>query len=153
MGSAISPENRDPFFRITLKNAGDWCPVSEVREPLRLHLRGLRTQTGHHEEPAPPKKKAGQKGPGHASLVAAQYSQKSPKNNALFAIWLADLALNQPGANCHQVLSAGYTPRSTSSKWFMTASLHRQARIWSAARLRTRIEPRRVSKIPSALKT
>src|ERR1700676_1711898 len=60
---------------------------------------------------------------GHTSLVAAQYSQKSPKNNALFAIWLADLASNQPCASCHQVLSAGYTPRSTSSKWFMTASL------------------------------
>src|ERR1700753_1611995 len=27
---------------------------------------------------------------GHTLLVAAQYSQKSPENNALFAIWLAD---------------------------------------------------------------
>jgi hypothetical protein len=27
---------------------------------------------------------------GHALLVAVQYSQKSQKNNALFAIWLAD---------------------------------------------------------------
>jgi hypothetical protein len=33
---------------------------------------------------------------GHALLVAAQYSQKSPENNALFAIWLADFCL-QPG--------------------------------------------------------
>src|SRR5580698_5216218 len=27
---------------------------------------------------------------GHTLLVAVQYSQKSPKNNALFAIWLVD---------------------------------------------------------------
>jgi len=27
---------------------------------------------------------------GHTLLVAAQYSQKSPKNNALFMNWLAD---------------------------------------------------------------
>jgi hypothetical protein len=27
---------------------------------------------------------------GHTLLVAAQYSQKSPENNVLFAIWLAD---------------------------------------------------------------
>jgi hypothetical protein len=27
---------------------------------------------------------------GHTLRVVAQYSQKSPENNALFAIWLAD---------------------------------------------------------------
>jgi hypothetical protein len=47
--------------------------------------------------------------------------------------------------------SVGYTPRSTSSKWFLTASLQRQARIRSASRSSTRIEPRRVSSTPSAL--
>jgi hypothetical protein len=30
---------------------------------------------------------------GHTLLVAAQYSQKSPENNALFAIWLAEFWL------------------------------------------------------------
>src|ERR1700689_4917852 len=35
-----------------------------------------------------PKRKPGQR-TGHTLLVAAQYSQKSPENNALFAIWLA----------------------------------------------------------------
>jgi hypothetical protein len=56
--SAISPENRDPLFRITLKT---WS---------------LRT-------PQAPKKEARPKGPGIALLVAAQYIQKSPKNNGL----------------------------------------------------------------------
>jgi hypothetical protein len=30
-------------------------------------------------------------------LVAAQYSQKSPENNALFAIWLADFGSRAGG--------------------------------------------------------
>jgi hypothetical protein len=30
------------------------------------------------------------KGTGHTLLVAVQYSQELPENNALFAIWLAD---------------------------------------------------------------
>jgi hypothetical protein len=35
------------------------------------------------------KRKPGQR-TGHTLLAAAQYSQKSPENNGLFAIWLAD---------------------------------------------------------------
>jgi hypothetical protein len=70
--SAISPENRDPLFRITLKNL----------------------DSGGHRVP---KRKPGQK-TGQALLVAPQYSQESPENNALFAIWLADLGSNQPAS-------------------------------------------------------
>src|SRR5882762_8025977 len=47
--------------------------------------------------------------------------------------------------------SVGYTPRSTFSKWFLTDSLQRQARFRRTSRLRTRIEPRRVSRMPFAL--
>jgi hypothetical protein len=63
--SAISPENRDPLFRIALKN--------------------LEFERAHRAQKGSPAKRTG-----HALLVAVQYSQKSPKNNALFAIWLAD---------------------------------------------------------------
>src|SRR5437763_1028033 len=100
-----------------------------------------------------PKRKPGQKDRAHALLVAPQYSQKSPENNALFRVWLADFAATQTNRGRHPVASGGYTPRSTSSKWFLTDSLHRQARFCSASRSRTRIEPRRVSKTPSALST
>jgi hypothetical protein len=62
--STISPENRDPLFRITLKT---W------------NLRAHRAQKGS------PAKRTGQ-----TLRVATQYSQKSPENNALFTIWLAD---------------------------------------------------------------
>jgi hypothetical protein len=61
--STISPENRDPLFRITLKT---W------------NSKALGAQKG---SPA--------KRTGHALLVAAQYIQKTPKNNGLFRIWLA----------------------------------------------------------------
>jgi hypothetical protein len=63
--SAISPENRDPLFRITLENLEFWRPTA-------------------------PQKGSPAKRTGQTLLVAAQYSQKSPENNALFAIWLAD---------------------------------------------------------------
>jgi hypothetical protein len=63
--SSISPENRDPLFRIALKN-----------------LEFGRAQSAQKGSPA--------KRTGHTLLVAAQYSQKSPENNALFTIWLAD---------------------------------------------------------------
>jgi len=56
--SAISPENRDPLFRIALKT---W------------NLRASGAQKG---SPA--------KRTGHTLLVAAQYSQKLPENNGLF---------------------------------------------------------------------
>ena len=58
--SAISPENRDPLFRIALENLKFW--------------RALSAQKG---SPA--------KRTGHTLLVAAQYIQKTPKNNGLFA--------------------------------------------------------------------
>ncbi|WP_291575469.1 hypothetical protein, partial [Bradyrhizobium sp.] len=44
---------------------------------------------------SPSKRKPGQK-TGHALLVAAQYSQKLPKNNALFVDWLADFRFRSP---------------------------------------------------------
>jgi hypothetical protein len=53
----------------------------ENRYPLfRIILRGRFS----------PKKEARPKGTGHTLRVAAQYIQKTPKNNGLFGIWLAD---------------------------------------------------------------
>jgi hypothetical protein len=43
-----------------------------------------------------PKKEARPKGPGKPLRVAAQYIQKTPKNNGLFEIWLAEFGAN-PG--------------------------------------------------------
>jgi hypothetical protein len=43
-----------------------------------------------------PKKEARPKGPGKPLRVAAQYSQKMPKNNGLFAVWLADFGAQLP---------------------------------------------------------
>src|SRR3984957_12073866 len=80
--SAISPENRDPLFRITLKN-----------------LEFEKAQGAQKGSPA--------KRTGRTLLVAAQYSQKSPKNNALFAIWLADFRPSRP-ENLSKV--SGYGP-------------------------------------------
>jgi hypothetical protein len=57
--SVISPENRDPLFRIALKT---W------------NLRAHGAQKG---SPA--------KRTGHTLLVALQYSEKSPKNNGLLS--------------------------------------------------------------------
>jgi hypothetical protein len=44
-----------------------------------------------------PKKEARPKGTGHTLLVAAQYSQKTLKNNGLLAGWLTDF----PSNHCH----------------------------------------------------
>jgi hypothetical protein len=63
--STISPENRDPLFRITLK-------------------------TWNLEARIAPKKEARPKRTGHTLLVATQYSQKTSKNNGLFRIWSDD---------------------------------------------------------------
>src|SRR5258707_4889649 len=53
----------------------------ENRYPLfRIMLRGR----------FPPKKETRPKRPGNTLRVAAQYIQKTPKNNGLFGIWLAD---------------------------------------------------------------
>jgi hypothetical protein len=60
--SAISPENRDPLFRIALKT---------------LEFEGAQA----------PKKGSPAKRTGHTLLVAAQYSQKLPQNNGLFGHW------------------------------------------------------------------
>src|SRR2546428_12484074 len=46
-----------------------------------------------------PKKEARPKGTGHTLRVAAQYIQKTAKNNGLFGIWLADLGM-EAGLNC-----------------------------------------------------
>jgi hypothetical protein len=55
--SAISPENRDPFFRIALKAWNSRARGAQKGSPAK------RT--------------------GHTLLVAAQYIQKSSKNNGL----------------------------------------------------------------------
>jgi hypothetical protein len=78
--SAISPENRDPLFRIALKT---W------------NLRASGAQKG---SPA--------KRTGHTLLVAAQYIQKSPKNNGLVApIWYPPVDL------FGNIRSIGWVPR------------------------------------------
>jgi hypothetical protein len=94
-------------------------PVSEAREPLRQHLRelpkqralatsyisgvvfrfevpnaGLQHPCGNFKS-ATPADAGAQKGnpakrTGHTLRVAPQYSQKSPENNALFQVWLAE---------------------------------------------------------------
>ena len=46
-----------------------------------------------------PKKEARPKRPGSTLCVAAQYIQKTPKNNGLFGIWLADFG-HTAGPNC-----------------------------------------------------
>jgi hypothetical protein len=43
-----------------------------------------------------PKKEARPFGPGDSLCVAAQYIQKTPKNNGLFGIWLAEIG-GKPG--------------------------------------------------------
>ena len=68
--SAISPENRDPLFRIALKNL-------KIRTGPRPHTW--------------PQKGSPAKRTGHTLRVAAQYIQKTPKINGLFGNWLADL--------------------------------------------------------------
>jgi hypothetical protein len=73
--STISPENRDPLFRITLKtwNLQTW------------NLKGAAIQSKICTQKGSPAK-----GTGHTLLVATQYSQKTLKNNGLFAVWLAE---------------------------------------------------------------
>src|SRR6185312_2056253 len=62
----------------------------ENRYPLfRIMLRGR----------FPPKKETRPKGTGHTLRVAAQYIQKTPKNNGLFGIWLVDFG-GVNGLNC-----------------------------------------------------
>jgi hypothetical protein len=58
-----------------------------------LRKTGFRFSGSCSEGALAPKKEARPKRTGHTLLVAAQYSQKSPENNALFAIWLADFGL------------------------------------------------------------
>jgi hypothetical protein len=53
-----------------------------------------------------PKKEARPKGPGKPLRVAAQYIQKTPKNNGLFDIWLADLGPIRAFAGRKTVISA-----------------------------------------------
>ncbi len=71
----------------------------ENRYPLfRIMLRGR----------FPPKKEARPKRPGNTLRVAAQYIQKTPKNNGLFGIWLADFgygAAQLPLSGSGQILA------------------------------------------------
>jgi hypothetical protein len=59
------------------------------RRKTGTHFSGSRSKTrileGDDAQKGSPAKRTGQ-----TLLVAAQYSHKSPENNALFAIWLAD---------------------------------------------------------------
>ena len=82
VGGAISPENRDPLFRITLKN--------------------LEFERAYSAQKGSPAKRTGQ-----TLLVALQYSQKSPKNNALFAVWLAEFGAEPPRVQLSLVSSVG----------------------------------------------
>jgi hypothetical protein len=54
-----------------------------------------------------PKKEARPKGPGKPLRVAAQYIQKTPKNNGLFDIWLADFGPIRAFAGRKTVISLG----------------------------------------------
>jgi hypothetical protein len=63
-------------------NAYRVCPEGKPVPTFRIMLQGR----------FPPKKEARPKGTGHTLRVAAQYIQKTPKNNGLFGIWLADFA-------------------------------------------------------------
>src|SRR5260370_30437591 len=59
------------------------------RRKTGTHFSGSRSKTwnlrAHRAQKGSPAKRTGQ-----TLRVATQYSQKSPENNALFAIWLAD---------------------------------------------------------------
>jgi hypothetical protein len=70
--SAISPENRDPLFRITLKNLEFWKGAQPSTWKSRAQKGSPAKRTGH------------------TLLVALQYSQKTLKNNGLFPVWLAE---------------------------------------------------------------
>jgi hypothetical protein len=59
------------------------------RRKTGTHFSGSRSKPGILEATGG-QKGSPAKGTGHTLLVAAQYSQKSPENNGLFAIWLAD---------------------------------------------------------------
>jgi hypothetical protein len=87
--SAISPENRDPLFRITPKNLEYRHPFPKFANARSRHTL-QKLQIGGTGWAPGAQKGSPAKRTGHTLLVAAQYSQELPENNALFAIWLAD---------------------------------------------------------------
>jgi hypothetical protein len=60
------------------------------RRKTGTHFSGSHSKTWNSGGRIAPKKGSPAKRTGHTLLVAAQYSQKSAKNNVLFAVWLAD---------------------------------------------------------------
>jgi hypothetical protein len=71
------------------------CSSGSDNAGARSHRKTGTHFSGSRSKPGVRRAQGAQKGnpakrTGHTLLVAAQYSQKSPKNNALFAIWLAD---------------------------------------------------------------
>jgi hypothetical protein len=72
--SAISPENRDPMFRIALKRGSKGRDLTKAR-----------AQKGNPANRT-----------GHTLRVALQYNQKTPKNNGLLRVWLAHFRRSDP---------------------------------------------------------
>jgi hypothetical protein len=89
--NARSHRNRDPLFRIALLKPGIPArdDVSSNRHPAPSILLSM---TGSWLRGAFPQKGNPAKRTGHTLRVAAQYIQKTPKNNGLFGTWLADFA-------------------------------------------------------------
>src|ERR1700738_5185765 len=63
------------------------------RRKTGTHFSGSHSKTWNSAGAHGAQKGSPAKRTGHTLLVAAQYSQKSPENNALFTIWLADFRL------------------------------------------------------------
>src|SRR5882762_3275299 len=76
--STISPENRDPLFRITLKT---WNSLSFDSFEHDLCGKPVSTFPDHARGAPGAQKGSPAKRTGQTLLVAAQYSQKSRKNN------------------------------------------------------------------------
>jgi hypothetical protein len=51
------------------------------------------------------KKQARPNGPGDSLRVAAQYIQKTPKNNGLFGLWLAEFGSKKGVGRCKTVIA------------------------------------------------
>src|SRR5580704_14882374 len=60
------------------------------RRKTGTHFSGSRSKTWNSKGAPCAQKGSPAKRTGHTLRVALQYSQKSPENNGLFAVWLAD---------------------------------------------------------------
>src|ERR1700736_3212177 len=73
------------------------------------HFSGSRSKTWSSNGASRAQKGSPAKRTGHTLLAAAQYSQKSPENNGLFAIWLGFWARSGPLLQPPWASSVGYT--------------------------------------------